>query len=107
MPHDDVAQGRPITPLHGGHAGELPGFACRYPSWADHLLGIVEQKKRIEEIDGIGCAPVLITATTEEILERIRQGLRAGALNFPENAGPILWPRHSLQEVPLPLPISA
>jgi hypothetical protein len=76
------------------------------PSWTDHLLGIVEQKKRIEEIDGIGCAPVLITATTEEILERIRQGLRAGALNFPENAGPILWPRHSLPEVPLPLPIS-
>jgi hypothetical protein len=76
------------------------------PSWADHILGVVEQKKRIEEIDGIGCAPVLITATTEEIFEWIRQGLRAGALNFPKNAGPILWPRHSLQEVLLPLPIS-
>jgi hypothetical protein len=76
------------------------------PSWADHILGIVEGKKRIEEIDGIGCAPVLVTATTEEIFEWISHGLRAGALNFPENAGPILWPRHSLQEVLLPLPIS-
>jgi hypothetical protein len=76
------------------------------PSWADHILGVVEQKKRIEEIDGIGCAPVLVTATTEEIFEWISQGLRAGALKFPENAGPILWPRHSLQEVLLPSPIS-
>ena len=25
------------------------------PTWADHILGLVEQKKRIEEIDGIGC----------------------------------------------------
>jgi hypothetical protein len=76
------------------------------PSWADHILAVVEQKMRIEEIDGISCAPVLICATTEEILEWIGKGLRAGDLNFPENAGPILWPRHSLQEVLLPLPIS-
>lgn len=27
------------------------------PTWADHILGVVEQKKRIEEIDGIGCEP--------------------------------------------------
>ena len=31
------------------------------PTWADHILGIVEGKKRIEEIDGIGCQPVLIS----------------------------------------------
>jgi hypothetical protein len=41
------------------------------PAWADHILGIVEGKKRIEEIDGIGCQPVLISATTEEVLEWI------------------------------------
>jgi hypothetical protein len=69
------------------------------PSWADHILGIVEEKKRIEEIAGIGCAPVLITATTEEMQEWIGLGLRAGSLNFPDNAGPIHWPRHSLPEV--------
>jgi len=37
------------------------------PTWADYILGIVEGKKRIEEIDGIGCQPVLISAATEEV----------------------------------------
>jgi len=77
------------------------------PTWADHILGIVEGKKKIEEIDGIGCEPVLISATTEEMQELIGQGLRSGALNFPENAGPILWPRRSLSEVLVPMPVSA
>jgi hypothetical protein len=76
------------------------------PTWADHILGVVERKKRIEEIDGIGCAPALISATTEEMQEWIGQGLCAGALNFPENTGPILWPRYSLPEVLIPVPVS-
>ncbi|MGA9667874.1 MAG: hypothetical protein WBQ94_01630, partial [Terracidiphilus sp.] len=37
------------------------------PRWADHILGIVEGKKKIEEIDGFGCRPVVIAATTEEV----------------------------------------
>jgi hypothetical protein len=63
------------------------------PTWADHILGIVEGKKRIEEIDGIGCQPVVISATTEEMLEWIGHGLRAQALAFPDSNRPIRWPR--------------
>jgi hypothetical protein len=66
------------------------------PAWADHLLGVVERKKRIEEIDGIGCEPVLIAATTEEMLEWIGEGLRSGALSFPEGSRAISWPRYSV-----------
>jgi hypothetical protein len=66
------------------------------PAWADHVLGIVEGKKRIEEIDGIGCQPVLISATTEEMLEWIGYGLRSRLLSFPERNGPIVWPGFSL-----------
>jgi hypothetical protein len=66
------------------------------PLWADQILGIVEGKRRIEEIDGIGCQPVLVSATTEEILEWIGDGLRSGNLSFPEKNGPIIWPRFSL-----------
>ena len=66
------------------------------PTWADHVLGIVERKKRIEEIDGIGCEPVLISATTEEILEWIGDGVRSQVLNFPEQQGPVIWPRYSI-----------
>ncbi|MGB0123971.1 MAG: hypothetical protein WA419_16805 [Silvibacterium sp.] len=66
------------------------------PAWADHILGVVEQKKRIEELDGIGCEPVLISATTEEMLEWIGDGLRNRALTLPDNLGPIVWRRYSL-----------
>lgn len=69
------------------------------PVWADHVLAIVERKKRIEEIDGIGCEPVLISATTEEVLEWIGEGLRSHALGFPEEAGPIFWPQVSITQV--------
>lgn len=67
-------------------------------AWADHILAVVERKKRIEEIDGIGCEPVLISATTEEMLEWIGDGLRSGSVKFPEKTGPIIWPRYSLVE---------
>lgn len=43
--------------------------AC--PTWAVNILGVVERKKRIEEIDGIGCQPFLISATTEEMIPEI------------------------------------
>src|ERR1700735_4513300 len=66
------------------------------PAWADHLLGVVERKKRIEELDGIGCEPVLVAATTEEMLEWIGEGLRSGALSFPEESRAISWPRYSV-----------
>ena len=66
------------------------------PGWAEHVLGIIESKRRIEEIDGIGCGPVQISATTEEVLEWVSEGLRTGSLSFPEQAGPIIWPHYAL-----------
>jgi hypothetical protein len=68
------------------------------PTWADHILRIVEGKKRIEEIDGIGCEPVLTSATTEEMLEWIGDGLRSRVLAFPEGNGTVIWPRYSVEE---------
>jgi hypothetical protein len=69
------------------------------PSWAEHVLGVVEAEERIKPLDGIGCRPVLISATTEEVLEWIGGGLRSQALSFPEVNGPILWPNRSWQQV--------
>ena len=63
------------------------------PSWAEHVLGVVEAEERIKPLDGIGCQPVLISATTEEVLEWIGDGLKSQALGFPEKNGPIAWPR--------------
>ena len=69
------------------------------PSWAEHVLGVVETEERIKPLDGIGCQPVLISATTEEVLEWIGDGLRREALSFPKKNGPILWPNRSWQQV--------
>ena len=62
------------------------------PNWGEHILRIIESKRKVEEIDGIGCEPVQISATTEEVLEWVGEGLRTGSLSFPEEAGPIIWP---------------
>ena len=67
------------------------------PSWAEHVLGVVEAEERIKALDGIGCQPVLISATTEEVLEWIGDGLRSKSLSFPEKNGPIHWPQLPLQ----------
>jgi len=69
------------------------------PAWADHVLQVVERKERIEDIDGIGCEPVLISSTTEEMMEWIGDGLRSGSLSFPGKTGPVIWPRYSLTGV--------
>ena len=69
------------------------------PSWAEHILGVVEAEERIKLLDGIGCQPVLISATTEEVLELIGDGLRSKALSFPQKNGPIIWPNRSWQQV--------
>jgi hypothetical protein len=77
------------------------------PTWADHVLEVVERKKRVEEIDGIGCEPVLISATTEEMLEWIGEGLRSLALTFPAGSDAIPSRRRSLSDVLKPAPVSA
>src|SRR5580698_607367 len=74
------------------------------PIWAEHMLGIVEGKKRVEQIDGIGCQPVLISATTEEVLEWIGDGLRSRVLSFPEKNGPIVWARFAVSASLFPAP---
>ena len=76
------------------------------PTWGDYVLGIVERKKRVEEIDGIGCEPVLVSATTEEMLEWIGEGLQTGALAFPSETGAVQWPRWSMPELLKPAPVS-
>jgi hypothetical protein len=72
------------------------------PRWADHILSTIEAEERIKELDGIGCQPVLISATADEVLEWIGEGLRSGSLELPAENGPILWPRYSLDTVSRP-----
>lgn len=69
------------------------------PTWANHVLKIAETKKRIRNLDGIGCQPVRIRAAAEEVMEWIGEGLRKKKLTFPETNGPIRWPQLSITAV--------
>jgi hypothetical protein len=68
------------------------------PSWAEHISKILEAERRVQPLDGIGCNPVLVTATADEMLAWISAALKSGEIGFPENNGPILWPKFSLFE---------
>ena len=67
------------------------------PSWADHILGVIESEERVKPLDGIGCQPVLISATNEEVLPWIGDGLRTKSLRFPPANGAIAWPSFALK----------
>ena len=68
------------------------------PSWAEHIAKILESEGRVQPLDGIGCDPVLVTATADEVLAWISTALKSGEIDFPENNGPILWPKFPLYE---------
>jgi len=69
------------------------------PAWAEHISGILEAEGRFQALDGIGCEPVLVTATADEMLAWISTALQSGAIAFPEENGPVKWPKHSLFEM--------
>jgi len=68
------------------------------PSWAEHISKILEMEGRVQPLDGIGCDPALVTATADEMLAWISTALKSGEIAFPENNGPILWPKFPLFE---------
>lgn len=69
------------------------------PEWAEGMVRILKDQNRVTPLDGIGCAPILVTASAEEILEWMESGVTLGSLRFPEKNGPIQWDNKSLAEV--------
>jgi hypothetical protein len=77
------------------HRHGLPAL----PEWAEVMMRVLEENNRIAPLDAIGCSPVMITASSEELLEWLEGGVRRSELVFPEKNGPIRWPRTALPEV--------
>lgn len=76
-------------------AGEFPGIARRSGMGESHpsnRRGKAQnrgtRRHRLPAYFGL--------CTTEEMLEWIGQGLKSRAITFPDNHGPIVWPRYSL-----------
>jgi hypothetical protein len=68
------------------------------PRWGDHILGELQRLRKIKPLPGIGCDPVVIHATREELLEQIGRACAAGSLPFPEKNGPVLWPKFTMRQ---------
>ena len=69
------------------------------PEWAGYMMEILKKNDRIKELDSIGCLPVLVVASREEVLRWMEAGVVAGELRFPERNGPIRWPCALFSEV--------
>lgn len=67
------------------------------PEWGPWILALLERKKRIQYLDGIGCEPVRFNITREELLKWIEDGVSSGYLPFPTKNGPIIWPAFSIR----------
>jgi hypothetical protein len=68
------------------------------PEWAKHICGTLEAEGRFQPLHGIGCEPVSVTATADEMLAWISSALKSCEIAFPEENGPIKWPKHTLFE---------
>jgi hypothetical protein len=69
------------------------------PHWGAYILEEMRAEKKFLPIAGIGCAPAVIQATREEMLERIGRARSAGRITFPETNGPIVWPLFDMKHL--------
>ena len=62
------------------------------------MMRVLAENNRIKPLEGIGCSPVVVSASTEEVLEWMEAGVARGDLRFPEKNGSVLWPVGSLSD---------
>ncbi len=61
------------------------------PHWSEWICDALLEKQLIQELSGINCRPVLVTADKKYLLTLIAGALRTGALTIPEDASKIDW----------------
>jgi len=76
------------------HRFGLPGL----PEWAEPMTRILENERRVEPVDSIGCSAAVITATCEEVLGWMEVAVRLGELSFPDSNGPLRWSNGKLAD---------
>ncbi len=61
------------------------------PDWSRWIIDTLHEKKLIQELPGMNCRPVLVTAGKQYLLTLISDALRTGALAIPDDASKIGW----------------
>ena len=81
-----VAHVRPAARARPGvwaalvHRFGFPGL----PEWAERMTQLLTERGRITAVDSIGCSAVVISATCEELVEWMGDGVSEGECKFPE-----------------------
>jgi hypothetical protein len=68
------------------------------PCWGVVIMDTLEREEKVQELEGIGCQPVVIHATRSSLLEAVSSGLGRQQLNFPEVNGPVFWPSFHVKD---------
>lgn len=61
------------------------------PEWSLWITEELKQRRLVEELPGLGCHPVLVTANKQTLLELIASGLRTHELAVADGISAITW----------------
>jgi len=61
------------------------------PDWADWFNEELNRRGAIKPLIGLGCSPVLVSATKKLFLKWIRRALRQKRIEVPDCNGPVRW----------------
>jgi hypothetical protein len=73
------------------------------PHWGRPVLEALRAEKRLTKLEGVGCKPVAVQATREDLLQLLGKSLAEDKLRFPETNGPIRWPAYTMQQLLSPI----
>ena len=52
------------------------------PSWAGHMMKQLRRHNKVKPLQGVGCAPVVVEATRQELMDRLGHARKAGLIAF-------------------------
>jgi hypothetical protein len=61
------------------------------PEWAQWFRDELDRRKAVTRLIGVGCKPLVVTATKKALLKWIGRAVKRGEICFPEQNGPIVW----------------
>jgi len=70
-----------------------------HPSWASWFWSMLQQKQRIQPLDGLGYRPIAVVGSKEEFLEWIGQAVKDKTIEIPDDGGSILWQSFSAAQL--------
>ena len=77
------------------HIYGIPGI----PEWADWFAEEVNTHHVLTRALGIGCDPVMVKGTKDQLLNWLSWGVESGAISFPTQTGSIRWPGVNLEDI--------